>query len=71
MLMAGDTMTGRGTVSSTSFGSVAGILPSLEFVSDDPMDRAIVHWMNLPDYMGNTTLRYIGSDGNTTWRSSR
>jgi len=65
------TMTGRGTVSSTSFGSVAGIFPFLEFVSGDPMDRAIVHWINLPDYVGNTTLRYIGSDGSTTWRSSR
>jgi hypothetical protein len=65
------TMIGHGTVSSTSFNYIAGISPFLEFVSGDPVDRALVHWMNLPDYNGNTTLRYIGGDGTTTWRSSR
>jgi hypothetical protein len=64
-------MAGNGMVGSTSFGSVAGISPSLEFESGDPMDRALVHWMNLPDYNGNTTLRYTGSDGSTTWKPRR
>jgi hypothetical protein len=64
-------MTGHGRVSSTSFGSVAGICPSLEFESGDPVDRTLVHWMNLPDYNGNTILRHIGNDGSMTWAPGR
>ncbi|MFB6396504.1 hypothetical protein AAFH96_25880 [Polymorphospora sp. 2-325] len=63
-------MTGRGLVTSTSFGSAAGTLSSLEFESGDPMDRVLVHWMNLPDYSGNATLRY-DTDGSRTWTSGR
>ncbi|MBM0201952.1 hypothetical protein JNW90_01625 [Micromonospora sp. STR1s_5] len=64
-------MTGRGMVTSTSFGSVAGISPSLEFESGELIDRALVHWTNLPNYAGNMTLRYVGNDGDTTWTSGR
>jgi len=64
-------MTGRSTVSSASFGSVAGFSGSLEFESDERMDRALVHWMNLPAYAGNVVLRHVGDDGSKTWTSGR
>lgn len=64
-------MTGHGMVTNTSFGSVAGISSSLEFESGDPMDRTLVHWMNLPSYIGNTILRCTGSDGSTMWTAGR
>jgi hypothetical protein len=69
-LSAGD-MIGHARVFSASFDSVAGISSSLEFESGSPMDRALVHWMNLPDYNGNTTLHYTGDDGGTSWTSGR
>jgi hypothetical protein len=58
---------GRGMVSSRSFGSLAGICPSLEYESGDPLDRALVHWMNLPDYTGNRILHQSSNVGSTTW----
>ncbi len=64
-------MTGHGMVSSASFGSIAGISHGLEFDAGDPLDRALVHWMNLPNYNGNTSLRHISDVGSTTWTPGR
>src|SRR5215207_374508 len=64
-------MTGRGRVGSASFDSVAGISSNLEFESGDPLDRVLVHWMNLPNYTGNKSLRHISNVGRTTWTRSR
>lgn len=64
-------MTGRGQVSSTSFGSTAGVSSTLEFESREPIERALVHWMNLPAYKGNVVIRYVGDDGSKTWTSGR
>ncbi|MGI5180577.1 hypothetical protein ACQEVZ_30115 [Dactylosporangium sp. CA-152071] len=64
-------MVGRATVSATSDSRVSGISGSLEFESGKPVTRALVHWMNLPDYNGNATIRYDGDDGSKTWTHSR
>ncbi len=63
-------MIGHGMVSSASLGSLAGISSNLEFESGDPLKRALVHWMNLPNYSGNTSLHYI-SDSGSTWTHGR
>ncbi|PUB20179.1 hypothetical protein C8K30_1174 [Promicromonospora sp. AC04] len=63
-------MTGHSTVSSASFDSVTGSSSHLEFESGDLLENALVHWMNLPNYLGNETLQYTNSDG-STWSRSR
>jgi hypothetical protein len=63
-------MTGHGRVGSASFDSVAGISSGLEFESGELLDRALVHWMNLPNYTGNTSLRHISNVGRT-WTRGR
>lgn len=68
-LTAGE-MTGHGMVSSASFDSVTGSSSHLEFESGDLLENALVHWMNLPNYIGNKTLHHTNNDGRT-WTRSR
>jgi hypothetical protein len=68
--LSADGMTGRSSVNSTSLNSVAGITGSFEYQATGPMERALVHWMNLPDYGGNATLLHAGG-GSRTWTRGR
>lgn len=68
-LTAGE-MTGHGIVSSASCDSVTGSSSHLEFESGDLLENVLVHWMNLPNYLGNKTLHYTNTDG-STWTRSR
>ncbi|MBL0888561.1 hypothetical protein [Myceligenerans indicum] len=63
-------MTGHAMINSTSLDSVVGISSHLEFESGDLLEYALVHWMNLPNYTGNTPLHYTDSC-RSTWTRGR